>query len=430
MNETVEIFERLSVALAIGLLIGLERGWSARNEEEGERAAGLRTLALIGLSGGVWGIIAGRLGASGGIALGIAFAVVGATLVLFRFRETVRDDTLGATTAIAGLTAFALGALAALGETTAAAASGVAVAGLLALKTTLHGMLRRMTWLELRSVLVLFAMTFLLLPILPRKAIDPLGTINPYEIWLMAILIATISFAGYVAVKLAGARQGIALTGLAGGLAASTATTVTLARLARDHPERGRLLAGGALLAGAVMMVRVLAVAGLLNASLIGYLAPALLLAAITCSAGGLYFALADDGESEQERLSLGNPLDLVAVLKFSALLAVVGVLAKIATQQAGAGGVFLLAAFSGLADVDALTLSMARLAGPDLAARIATGAILIAVAVNTTTKCVLAWGAGGGVVGQPFAFVSAVAVAAGAIGYVLGPLLLPAIGR
>jgi uncharacterized membrane protein (DUF4010 family) len=430
MNETIEIFERLSVALAVGLLIGLERGWSARNEEEGERAAGLRTLALIGLSGGVWGIIAGRLGASGGIALGIAFAVVGATLVLFRFRETIHDDTHGATTAIAGLIAFALGALAALGETTAAAASGVAVAGLLALKTTLHAALRRMTWIELRSVLVLFAMTFLLLPILPRRAIDPLGTINPYEIWLMAVLIAAISFAGYIAVKLAGARQGIALTGLAGGLAASTATTVTLARLAREHPERGRLLAGGALIAGAVMMVRVLAVAGLLNAALIGHLAPALLLAAFTSGAGGLYVTLADDGLGEKETLSLGNPLDLIAVLKFGALLAVVGVLAQFATRWAGTGGLFLLAAFSGLADVDALTLSMARLAGPGLAANIAAGAILIAVAVNTATKSVLGWSAGGAAVGRPLALISAAAIAAGAIGYALGPLALPAIGR
>ena len=151
---------------------------------------------------------------------------------------------------VAGILTFALGAYAILGNEAVAVAVAVVMAVLLALREPLHSWVKAVTWPEIRSVLVLLAMSFLLLPILPDRAVDPWQVLNPAEIWLLAILIAAISFAGYVAVRVLGERRGVAVAAVAGGLASSTATTLSFARLAREHPENSRLLAGGTMLAG------------------------------------------------------------------------------------------------------------------------------------------------------------------------------------
>ena len=426
--DTIELFQRLTLALAIGLLIGLERGWQTRGEPEGEQAAGLRTFALLALLGGIWGAVASGLGDGGGILLGLAFTVSGGTLVLFRYRETSFDGTFGATTAIAGLIAFALGVLAVMGDQAGAAAAGVTVAGLLALKAALHSWVRRLTWPELRSVLMLAAMSFLLLPVLPNRAIGPFGTINPFEIWFLTVMIAVLSFAGYVAVKLTGARRGIALTGIAGGLASSTAATLALSRLARAQPDKSGLMAGGALLAGATMLMRVTVIAGLVEPQLLGRLLLPLSAAAIVTVLGGIVLILRpspgsmSSGETE---IALGNPLDLMPVLKFGALLTAIGFLAQVATKLAGSTGAYVLAALSGIAEVDAITLAMARLAGGAIGMDVAALAVLIAVAVNTISKTVLGWLAGGRQLGCRLAIAAALAIGAGLAGYVAGPLPL-----
>jgi uncharacterized membrane protein (DUF4010 family) len=424
--DTLELFQRLSLSLAIGLLIGLERGWQAREEPEGERAAGLRTLALTGVLGGVWAAVARQLGPGGGLALGLAFAVAGGTLVLFRYRETSHEGTFGATTAMAGLVAFALGAFAVLGDMSAAAAAGVAVTGLLALKNVLHGWLRQLTWVELRSGLMLLAMTFLALPVLPNRTLDPLGAVNPFEIWLLTVMLAVISFAGYIAIKLTGERRGIVLTGLAGGLASSTAVTLTLARLGRERDDRPDLLAGGTLIAGATMMLRVLVLAGIVETAMLARLALPLGLAGVAMAGLGLLLIRRVEAAGvEGTELTLANPLDLAAVLKFGALLTSVGVLARLATRFAGSAGAYALAALSGLADVDAITLSMARLAGSTLDMGTAAGAVLTAVAVNTVAKAVLGWWAGGPSFGLRLAVAAAVALAAGGLGLAVGSVPL-----
>jgi len=136
--DTFELVGRLAIALAIGLVIGIKRGWKQREEAEGERAAGLRTHALSGLLGGIWGALALNTGRAGVIALALAFAAFTAAIAVFRYREMVHDKTFGATTVVAAMLAFALGALAVTGDRTAAAAAGVATAMLLALKAALH----------------------------------------------------------------------------------------------------------------------------------------------------------------------------------------------------------------------------------------------------------------------------------------------------
>jgi uncharacterized membrane protein (DUF4010 family) len=423
--DTVELLQRFSVALAIGLLIGLERGWQARGEAEGERAAGLRTHALSGLLGAVWGAVAERFGGEGAIALGLAFVIFGAAIILFRLREIVHDETFGATTVVAAMLTFALGAYALLGDIEVAAAAGVAATCLLALKALLHAWVQRLTWPELRSAIVLLAMAFILPPLLPNRAIDPWRAVNPHEIWFFTVLIAAISFLGYVAVKAAGDKIGVAIAGLVGGLASSTAVTATMSHLARENPEQAPLLAAGALFSNAMMMARVLVVVALINFALAGPLLAPLGLAAAILVGGGMVFMFRSIAQTSGSRsIDLKNPLDLATVLKFGALLTVVMVIAKIATNISGDRGLYGLAALSGVADVDAITLSTTRLAREGLDAKVGATAIGIAVAVNTASKAALGWYVGGARFGWRLSLFSALAIAAGVAGILFVPSL------
>jgi uncharacterized membrane protein (DUF4010 family) len=417
--EPQELFYRLTVALAIGLMTGIERGWAARDEAEGERTAGLRTFTLSGLLGGVTGALAQAL-PGGATMLGLVFAAYAAVVAMFRYREMVHEKTFGATTVIAAYLAFALGALAVLSDPAVAAAAGVAATALLALKQALHSWVGRLTWEELRAGLVLLAMTLILLPLLPNREMGPYGAFNPHELWLMTILIAGVSAAGYVAMKWTGAGQGIALSGIAGGLVSSTAVTVSFAELAREQPERRSELIGGALLANATMLGRILVLVGSINPALLRWLLEPLLAAALatTAVAGWYFYRRETPPNGSDARLNIKNPFELGTVLKFGALLAVIMGLAKAMTVLLGAEGAFALAAVSGIADVDAITLTMSRMAVSGLSAETASIAILIAAGVNTVAKAAWGWGAGGREVGVPLAVATLIVALAAIAGF------------
>jgi uncharacterized membrane protein (DUF4010 family) len=423
--DVPQLFEGLAAALAIGLLVGLERGWRQRDEPEGERSFGLRTFALSGLLGGVWGALAREGGQSGVLALAIAFAAYAGIALLFRLREVQRDGTLGATTMMAILLVFALGALATLGNTTVATAAGVALAGILAIKSSLHSALERMTWPELRATLVLLTMTLVLLPLLPDRGFGPGSAVNPREIWLLTILIAATSFAGYVAVRLLGDRAGIAITGMAGGLVSSTAVTISMAERAKAQADNQRLLMGGAALAGGVSLLRVLVFAGALNVSLLASLAWPLVPAAIAIFGYAAWALVGHLREPSEAPLSLGNPFDLRTVLITGSLLAVITISIAIATTYVGAWGVIAVAALSGVADVDAITLSLSRQASAGLSSGLAVVGILSAVAVNLVAKVVMAASAGGWGPARRLAAANGLAVLGALVGmaifYVLG---------
>ena len=390
--DAVDLFQRLGVALAIGLLVGIERGWQLRAEAEGERTAGLRTFALSGLLGG---IAAALTLVTAPVTLGLIALAYTAAFTAFHLLEASRDNNFSVTGVVAGILTFALGAYAVLGDLTEAVAGAVAMTALLALKQPLHRFVGALSWVEIRAGLILLAMTFLLLPILPDRPVDPWGAVNPREIWLFAILMAAVSFAGYWAVKLVGERSGIAVAGLAGGLASSTATTLTLARMSKASPGGETLLAGGILLAGAVMFVRVAAIAGAVRPALLPSLAPPVIGAALAFLALGFVLVRRGGDGAARAGLKLDNPFELATVLKFSAFVAVVMAVTTVVNAWVGAAGTFVVAAASGLADVDAITLSMARLAGDAIDNGTATLAITLAAAVNSVVKVVFAATAG-----------------------------------
>lgn len=261
--------ERLALALAIGFLVGVERGWRDRDEAEGGRTAGIRTYALIGLLGGLAGLLSAWLG-------GWAFAVLGlpfsGAFIWFKQREQADQHDHSVTAIVAALLVFALGAYAVLGDAPTAAGAAVVVTALLAFKDILHGWLRRLTWPELRSALILLAMTLVVLPLLPDRGLGPYAAFNPHELWLLTIAMAGVSFAAYALVKMFGPSRGLIVASVAGALVSSTAVTLNVARIARADSSQLNLAVGGALLAGGVMALRILGVAAVLGPTLLAHL--------------------------------------------------------------------------------------------------------------------------------------------------------------
>lgn len=416
--ELEELFRRLGVALAIGLLIGLERGWQYREEMDGQRTAGLRTFALTGLLGGICAL----LSAASPLVLPAGLLTFTAAIAAFGLLEAHSDQNFSATGIVAATLTFVLGAYAIIGNQTVAVGAAVAMAILLALRDQLHSWLRALTWEELRSVLVLLAMSFLLLPILPNKPVDPWQVLIPSEIWLLAILLASISFAGYVAVRIAGERLGIAIAALAGGLASSTATTLSFARLAREHPGSAQALTGGILLSGATMFVRVGVLVGLIKPGLLPAVAGPVAAAVLAMLAGAAALQWRrGERAKDSPALTIRNPFELTTVLWLAALVALIMLITKI-LAEAYPASIYVVATASGVADIDALTLSMSRLARTDIAARDAGLAILLAAAVNTISKAVMSAAVGGRALGVRVGLVSAGALVALGLAVLLGP--------
>lgn len=409
--DQLELFQRLGVALAVGLLVGLERGWRTREDADSDRTAGLRTYGLSGLLGG----ISAALGAlTDPLVLATAMLAYTAAVGAFFYREAREERNFSATGLVAALLTFAVGAYAVVGTPAVAIATAVAMTIVLALREQLHGLIRNVTWLELRAVLTLMAMTFLLLPILPDRTIDPWDSLNPYDTWLLAILIAAVSFIGYVLVRVTGDSVGVGLASLTGGLTSSTATTLALARMQRESSGAARVLAGGVLMAGSIMMFRVVVIVFLLLPALAGRIAPAVAGAGMICIvAGALMTFRGNDRDGESPDFGLKNPFELKTALKLAALIAVIALVANIVVTQVGNSGVFVVAALSGLADVDAVTLSFARMADTHLAFEAAALGIVIAVASNTLAKTAMAAWLGDRGFGTFVGIVNAVAIVA-----------------
>lgn len=378
----------LGLALAAGLLIGLERGWHQRERPDGHRVAGLRTFALIGLLGGLGAVLAQRFGAGVMVAL---LAAVGVLLLAGYLIMARLHSVMGLTTFVAALATFVIGALAASGAWRTSAIVAVVVLALLQFKRPLHSGIGKLSEAELNSGTQLLLISVVVLPVLPDEGYGPYGALNPYRLWWAVVLLSVLSFAGFVLMRWLGAQRGLTLTALLGGLVSSTATTATLARWARDTPAWRPLAAGGATLACSAMFARM--------AVLVAVAAPALgrgpivtfaAMAATGAVAGALLTARsARDGLPE---LSVGNPLQLSAALKFAAFLAAVMVAGRFLSERLGDAGVLLTAAVAGLVDVDAITLSIGRMVAEQaVAVPVATLALFTAATVNQVTKLGLA---------------------------------------
>lgn len=384
MPTTAELALSLATALAVGLLIGTERGWQARETDDTHLVAGIRTFGLVGLLGG----LAALLGEHFGVGAWIVVAVlVGLHALAGYLGEVKRSGDLGLTSQIALLLTFILGSLALSHSPPLAAGGAVVVALLLSLKEPLHSGLRRLSAAELSGALKLLFISLVLLPVLPNKGYGPWLAFNPYVTWWMVVLIAAIGFAAYVAIRLIGTRHGMLVTALLGGIVSSTAMTLTLSRL-HDGRQMRALLACALLATSALMFPRVLLEVGLVNASLLPHLLVPLALAALVYAGGALaYYRIAGQELQNLVEPPLKNPFELAPALRFAALLVLILFLIEAARAWFGDAGVYGVAILSGLSDVDAITLSLARSAHSDLAPELAVQGIYLAAFSNSLVK-------------------------------------------
>ena len=396
---------RLGVALAIGLLVGTERHWRERGQPAGSRTAGIRSFTLAGLMGGVVAALAGSPGMapdtspgmapdwSAALLIGLAFLGFSAALITFRLRESIAEDSFSVTGVFAGQATFLLGAMAVRGDPITVAAAAVAITAVLAAREGLHGFVSGITWVELRSAILLLSMTLIALPLVPDRSIEALAGLNLARVWKLAVVLAGVSYVGYIAVRVLGSAAGLLAAGAATGLLSSTAATLAYARAARAGTAPARALAAAALAAGCVAMLRTAALAWAVAPAMAWPLLPALGIAGAVQGAAALLLLLGrrDIGAAADNAAAPGNPFELLAVLQIAGLLALIELLAKAAAASFGAAAVLTVAALSGLADTDAVTLSMGSLVPETFTSEQGALAVAVAVACNTVAKAVYA---------------------------------------
>jgi uncharacterized membrane protein (DUF4010 family) len=391
MNEP--LLYRLAIALGIGLIVGLERGWKTRDQHAGQRLAGVRTFSLAALLGGA---LAAAATPDRYVVLAAGALTVGALVIagyLISVRET-RD--FGMTTELALLTTFVLGAVSVLGAPFEAVAAAVVMSLLLGFKTEFHYVIEKLERHELLATLQLLAIAGVLVPLLPDRELGPWQALNPRVIGLLVLLIAGLSYVGYFAVRLLGPRLGLLLTAVLGGLTSSTAVTVAYARRARLANTSHALLGVGIALAAATMAPRLAVEIATVNRALLADLWPTLAAVAFVPALGGIVVLLrhARGGDATIE---LQNPLQLKTALVFGVLLSVLFVASEALQQWLGETGLYAMAAITGIADVDAVAIALAESAARgSVAPEGAQRAIALAVLVNTATKAVLAAMLGG----------------------------------
>ncbi|MFN8096026.1 MAG: DUF4010 domain-containing protein [Vicinamibacteria bacterium] len=380
----------LFAALIVGALVGVERE-KTKAQSGNLGIGGVRTFILFALAGAVGGWLATTLQSAW-----VLVAAVGSVTALavsgYLMQARVKPDALGLTTETAAVAVCLLGAACTAGHAAVALALGIAVSGVLAYKEPMHGLVAKLGADDISAGVKLLAATFIVLPLLPARAIDPWGAIRPQALWTLVVAIAAISLVGYVATRMLGPDRGTAVTGLTGGLVSSTAVTLTFARRSREEGAgAANALAAGLLLAWTVMSARVVVLAGLVHAPLVRpLLVPFGAMAAATLVPVALLLRRRGDAPAEAGRpVELRNPFSLTSAVKFGLLFAVVLLVVALVRRYFPGQGYYVVAALAGLTDVDAITLSMAGLVrdgGADAAT--ATGAIVIAALANTLVKC------------------------------------------
>lgn len=350
---------KLALALALGLLVGLQRQRAA------SRVAGVRTFALITLLGAIAGLTIGAFGPwlVGAGALGVA-----ALLVIADVAKLHDDNDPGITTEVAVLLMYAVGAYLVVGETIVAVVATGAITLLLHFKEPMHRAIGNLNDADMAAIMQFALVTLVILPLLPDRTFGPLDVLNPREVWWMVVLIVSINLAGYVALKRFGARGGALLGGLLGGLASSTATTVSYARRTRrgdddpQGPAAAELAALVIALASSVSFLRILVeVAIVAPAQWMSIAGPlgAMLGWMLLLSAGAYIHA----GRQQAGGLpARGNPAELKTAVLFGGLYALVILAVAFAKHYLGDAALYPVAAVSGLTDVDAVTLSTANL--------------------------------------------------------------------
>ncbi|MFZ4397808.1 MAG: MgtC/SapB family protein [Kiritimatiellia bacterium] len=382
MTETTALFVRFGAALAVGLLIGIER-----EREQSGKFAGVRTFPLITLAGCLSAMLSATASAW---CFPVAFLVVGA-FVLRSYILTGSAIQPGITTEMSALIAFLLGGLTWWGPIGLAAALAVVTVLLLSSKRPLERLARRIGRSEIVAAVQFGVITLIVLPLLPNRTFGPLQVLNPYQIWLMVVLIVGVNLVGYLLVRRFGSRQGYTVAGLLGGLVSSTAAALSFSRRSREQPDAANPLAMAIVIACSIMFLRVLVITLMINVAI----ARCIALPMAAAAAAGLlaYLVLRRKAGSaapaaRARAVHPRNPFELWPAIQFGVLFGVILFLSRAASLYFGQQGVYLSSALAGMADVDAIVLSLVNLAnGSALTPRVAAQGILLAAAMNTAVK-------------------------------------------
>lgn len=386
MTPETQVFFRFFAAVAMGFLIGLQREHSHGGPGR-EILAGERTFALIGISGFLAAFMSDQFGQP--LIFFISIAFVGVLAAIGYFTEATQKSRVGITTEVSVLIAMLLGGLSYWNYLTLAVAIAIGVTLLLSLKLETDKFVAALTREDIMAALQFAAVTAIVLPILPNQPLGPppLDVLNPFKIWLMVVFISGISFLGYVLIKLLGAEHGIRITGFLGGLVSSTAVTLSFAQRSLKFPKLGKPFALAILVAWTMMFARVLVEVAVVNASLLRVVWLPVLASGLV-GLGYAILLMVAKRRSDEDAVHFSNPFDLLSALRFGLLYAFVLLVARGAQIYLGDTGVLLASFVSGLADVDAITLSLAELArSGGLSLSLASRAVVNAVMANTLVK-------------------------------------------
>lgn len=413
-----QTFLSLGIALAAGALIGAER---QQAQEKRARAdfGGIRTFPLISLAGALGALM---IPVAGLWVLGVLFAGLGALLTVSHARSVAEKEP-GISTEVAALITFALGALAAMPEVLPgpgrylliAAVAGVVMA-LLALKQPLHGFAARVSADDVYATSKFVILALVVLPLLPDRAFGPLAVLNPYKIGLMIVLVAGLSFAGYVGARAFGGRRGLILTGLLGGLVSSTAVTLTFSGRAKEEPSIVSLCSLAIVVASATMFGRILAIVAFVDRPLLAAITWPMATMGLVGFGAALWLYRREADKGAKHEVPLRNPFELRQAVKFGLAYAVILFVAKAAQTTFGSSGVYASAVLAGLTDVDAIAISISQLHREGLGDVPAATGITLAVTTNTIVKAGIAAVLGGPALGKRVGTILAAVLAAGGL--------------
>tara|TARA_R110002126_G_scaffold33382_29_gene104573 strand:- start:845 stop:2134 length:1290 start_codon:yes stop_codon:yes gene_type:complete len=387
-----ELVQKFMIALLLGALVGMEREKFRRSEQTGS-FGGLRTFILVAQAGAISAWLSLHLQSPWLFVMVVLIVGLVAT-VAFIMENRRLNQFGGLTSEISAITVCLLGGAVMYGYTELAVMLGILTSAILTFKRPLHSLVDKIGTDDLYAIMKLLIASFIVLPLLPNEPIDPWQALNPHRLWLLVVLISAMSLLGYVAVRWLGAAHGAVVTGVTGGLASSTATTLSFAR--NSKTDAGSMAANthatGILLAWLVMFIRVLVTIAIVFKPLLPLLLiPFGTMAVTTAALAGSFYWLSSKhiDTPEHSEVKIKNPFSLLAAVKFGMLFATVLLLVKFVQLYTPTETLYVLAAIAGLTDVDAITLSMADYARSATSGlTLAAGAITVAALSNTLVKC------------------------------------------
>ena len=386
-----DLFLRFGVALLIGVLIGLQREHAYGGQKKEGLFAGVRTFALMALFGCSAALVGQLLGAPW-VFLGLVF-LLGIMVIVAYFITATEREEIGLTSEVAALLTILIGGISYLHSVEFAAALGVATTVVLAVKWEMRRLIDVIARKDLIATLQFAVITAIVLPILPNQTYGPppINVLNPYQIWKMVIFISGINFLGFILIKIVGPRRGLGISGVLGGLASSTATTMSFSQRSKTQEDFAKPFAVAIIIGWVIMFLRIIVEVAVVNGSLLPSVWPAMAAMGLAGLIYAVYLYLSQSATDDGE-LQLSNPFDLGPAIKFGLIYALVLLVTKAAEMYIGESGIYLTSFFAGLADVDAITLSISDLTREGGTIGLSTGriAVILAAVSNTITKGLL----------------------------------------